>query len=94
MPERLEKLLATLRELETELSAVDSLDPGTREVLESAVEDIQQALQRPGGQPSEADGDQGLQQRLEKSLQDFEASHPGLASLLSRIIDLLGQVGI
>ncbi|MCO6459107.1 MAG: DUF4404 family protein [Pirellulaceae bacterium] len=92
MPARLEKLQDLIRELETELGSLDTLDASTRQALETTVGEIQAAL---AGHPSPADaGDDSLQQRLQGSLQEFEASHPGLASLLSRVIDLLGQIGI
>lgn len=93
MPARLEKLQDLIRELETELGSLDTLDASTRQALETTMGEIQAALAGHPSPPADADDD-SLQQRLQGSLQEFEASHPGLASLLSRVIDLLGQIGI
>lgn len=42
---------------------------------------------------TEADTD-SLQGTLQERVVDFEASHPQLAMILTRVIDLLGQAGI
>lgn len=90
MPQRSEKLRATLTELESELQNLDSVDEATREQLADAAAEIAAALRR--GQRSEATT------RAEDSLQgrlvEFEASHPQLAGIVTRLIDGLGQLGI
>ena len=91
MSEHVERLRAVIQELENELSSLESLDEETRNALEGTVGEIQATLQRPG--PSPVDGG-AIQNRLQDSLQEFGASHPALASMLSRVIDTLGQIGI
>ena len=91
MPEPVERLRAVIQELENELNALESLDEETRSALEGTVGEIQATLQRSG--PTPVDGG-AIQNRLQESLQQFEASHPALASMQSRVIDTLGQIGI
>jgi Domain of unknown function (DUF4404) len=90
MADRADKLRATLAELETELQGLDSLDDQTREELADAAAEIAATLRR--GSRSEATT------RVENSLQgrlvEFEASHPQLAGIVTRLIDGLGQLGI
>ena len=90
MPDRLEKLRATLHELENELREIDSLDDATRKQLADAALEITRALARaePSEQTDEVAG--SLRERLE----EFEASHPQLALIVGRLIDGLGQLGI
>lgn len=98
MPDRIEKLRATLRELEAELAGIDSLDEQTRSELELAREEIEAALQsrssasaaenEPWEHPS------GAIERLRAATRDFEAEHPTLAAIVHRTIDGLGQLGI
>jgi cytochrome c556 len=90
MPDRLDKLRQTLSQLEEELRSVDSLDEATRAQLAEAADEIMAAVER--GSRSEAT------RRAEGSLQDrlaeFEASHPQLAGVVSRVLDGLAQLGI
>lgn len=90
MADRSEKLRSTLAELEAELQSLDSLDDQTREELAEAAAEIAATLRR--GKRSEATS------RVEDSLQgrlvEFEASHPQLAGIVTRLIDGLGQLGI
>ena len=46
MPDRLDKLRETVRELETELASLDSIDLETRSVLETALVEIRETLRR------------------------------------------------
>jgi len=91
MNERLEQLRATVRELEHELSEVDSLDPATRQVLSQAAHEIQQAL---GASAPETLSSPGITQRLRDAAAEFETTHPTLSGVLERVIDALGQIGI
>jgi hypothetical protein len=90
MPDRSEKLRATLSELESELQNIDALDDATRDQLADAAAEIAAALRR--GKRSEAmtNAENSLQGRLV----EFEASHPQLAGIVTRLIDGLGQLGI
>lgn len=89
--QRLEQLRATVRELEQELSEVDSLDPATRQVLSQAAREIQAAL---GANASAPLSTPGITQRLRDAAAEFESSHPTLSGVLERVVDALGQLGI
>ena len=90
MADASDKLRATLKELEAELTSADSLDDDTREQLADAVTAIAATIRR--GKRSEAtrQAEDSLQGRLE----DFEASHPQIAILVGRLLDGLAQLGI
>jgi hypothetical protein len=90
MPDRLEKLRATLHELEAELREIDSLDEDTRKELAEAALEITRALAR-GERSEQTDEVAGS---LKDRLEEFEASHPQLALIVGRLIDGLGQLGI
>jgi chromosome segregation ATPase len=90
MPDRLEKLRATLHELEAELKGIDSLDDATRKELAEAAVEITMVLTR--GQRSEQTDE--VAGSLRERLEEFEASHPQLALIVGRLIDGLGQLGI
>ncbi|HEX5105103.1 MAG TPA: DUF4404 family protein [Pirellulaceae bacterium] len=90
MPDRHEKLRATLHELEAELRELDSLDDETRQLLAEAALEITTALTK--GEKSEQT--QQVEGSLRERLEEFEASHPQLAMIVGRLIDGLGQLGI
>jgi len=88
MPERIDRLRATVRELEKELASLSEIDDQTRDVLEEAVQEIRDALRPQDLEP------QSLASRLKLAAEDFESSHPTLFGIVSRMIDALGQMGI
>ena len=91
MADRLEKLRNTLRELEGELQALGTLDDATREQLAAAADEIAMSLRRGKGKavpPSTRDDS------IQGRLADFEASHPQLAGVVTRLLDGLAQLGI
>jgi uncharacterized protein DUF4404 len=90
MPDRMDKLRAVLSELESELRQVDSVDDATREALADAAAEIAASLRR--GKRSERT--EAAEASLQDRLVEFEASHPQLAGILTRLIDGLGQLGI
>ncbi|HRX78095.1 MAG TPA: DUF4404 family protein [Pirellulaceae bacterium] len=90
MPERIEKLRATVTELEAELASLAELDEPTRALLEEAVSELQATLAK---QPAEIEH-QSLTERLSESAEAFESSHPTLYGLVKRTIDALAQMGI
>lgn len=90
MPDRLDKLRAVLSELESELSQLDSIDEATREALAEAAGEIAQILRR----GKSAEHAQPVVASLQDRLTEFEASHPQLAGIVTRLIDGLGQLGI
>jgi hypothetical protein len=89
MSEEVEKLRATLEELKTELSGMEQDDPEVRELLQSALGDIQQSLEgkEPGGEHSIAD-------RLASAARHYEDTHPNLSATLGGLIDALSRMGI
>jgi hypothetical protein len=90
MADRLDKLRATLSELEAELQGLDSLDDATREQLADAAAEIAASLRR--GKPSEKT--RHAKDSLQDRLVDFEAQHPQLAIIVGRLLDGLAQLGI
>ncbi len=91
MPERLQKLKATIQDLETELESLTAIDADTREMLEEAVAEIHTALRKEDPQHLEP---HSLAERLKTAAEQFESSHPTLFGVVSRTIDILGQMGI
>ena len=91
MPERIAKLQATIEELQAELASLETVDDETRVVLEDAVSEIRAALRK---EEHAELGESSLVTRLRDSAEQFEASHPTLFGIVSRIIDGLGQMGI
>jgi len=91
MSEQVEKLKATVEELEEELHSLEELDDDSRAVLREAVREIQATLheKEPGDMES-----QSLTDRLTDVTHGFEGSHPTLTGIVSRLIDGLGQMGI
>ena len=90
MSDRLDKLRATLSELDAELRSIDSLDDQTREELAAAAAEIAASLRR--GRRS--DQTRQVEDSLQNRLADFEASYPQLAGIVTRLLDGLAQLGI
>ena len=90
MAERLDKLRATLSELDAELRSIDSLDDATREELANAAAEIAASLRRGKRSPQMRQAEDSLQNRLV----DFEAAYPQLAGIVTRLLDGLAQLGI
>ena len=65
----------------------------TREQLADAAEEIARSLRR-GGSPKGAINRAGKQGTLQDRLVDFEAAHPQLAGVVTRLLDGLAQLGI
>jgi hypothetical protein len=93
MSEQSEKLRETVRELEEELSALDSVDEESRLVLEQALGEILEKLvdQR---SLEEASDEEPIGDRLAAATEHWEAQHPRLTNLLDRLIAGLNQLGI
>jgi hypothetical protein len=88
---QVEKLRASVAELERQLSTSQSLDEASRQVLQQALADIRAALEDDQTTDSQR---QSLIQRLGVSVENFEGSHPTLTGTLMRLIDGLRQMGI
>jgi len=90
MSERIEKLRTLLDELEQELHGVEELDDETRSMLQEAAGEIQTALQEEDANLEH----QTMSERLGDAVAEFESSHPTLHAVVTRIVDVLGQMGI
>ncbi len=88
MPEPASRLKSLLDELIAEVRTLESADDATRRLLEAAATEIIQALHRV------ETGHPGDRESLQDRLVEFEASHPNLAAVVHRLIDMLGQMGI
>jgi hypothetical protein len=90
MPDRLEHLRRLLTQLVAELRAADDLDEPTRQKLAEAASEMIAAMHRDEAKASPAEDAGTLRDRIV----EFEASHPNLAAVMNRLIDMLGQMGI
>ncbi len=90
MDDRLAKLRTLLTQLDAELRALGTLDEATREQLADAAEEIAASLRRGERTPKQTGEDDSLQDRLV----EFEAAHPQLAGVVTRLLDGLAQLGI
>jgi hypothetical protein len=90
MSDRLDKLRATLSELDAELRSIDTLDDKTREELAAAAAEIAASLRR----GKRSDQTRQVEDSLQSRLADFEASYPQLAGIVTRLLDGLAQLGI
>jgi hypothetical protein len=91
MDDRISKLRATLSQLESELLALGTLDDATREQLADAAEEIAASLRRGEKRTMKRTGEE---ESLQDRLVEFEASHPQLAGVVTRLLDGLAQLGI
>ncbi|MCI0358952.1 MAG: DUF4404 family protein [Planctomycetaceae bacterium] len=82
------RLRALLDDVVTEVRALHAADDATRQKLEQAATEIIQALHRV------ETGEEGDRESLRDRLVEFEASHPNLAAVVNRLIDMLAQMGI
>jgi hypothetical protein len=91
-----ERLRQTLSELHAELRAAKTVDPATRKMLQESLEEIQQALAEADAAPGDTAvaTPHGVADRLREATAKFEATHPTLAGLLERLIDLMAAAGI
>jgi uncharacterized protein DUF4404 len=88
MADKHARLRMLLSDLVAELRSVQAVDDATRTQLEEAATEIIQALHR--AETGETPTGESLRDRLV----EFEASHPNLAAVVNRLIDMLGQMGI
>lgn len=91
MTEQIERLRATIRELEDELRDIDALDLETRLLLEEALRDIDAKIQGPLSEPRDEDL---LSDRVSGAAEHFETTHPTLFGVLTRLADGLARMGI
>ena len=86
-----EKLQAELAELERQLHGSNTLDAGSRQALQQAVDDIRASMRANEQTDSQR---QSLIERLRLAIEKFEGSHPTLTGTAMRLIDGLQEMGI
>ena len=83
-------LTTLLEQLHNELDHTEAVDEKGRELLRALNADIEELLERSeSGQP-----DDSLFERLQESIDHFEATHPALTTALSHIVTALNNAGI
>ena len=88
-----DELKQTLDTLHEELTQGQQLDDEARRRLQVLLADIQDVLAREPEQSAEG-GDDGLGERLQEAVSEFEAAHPRFSQLIGRIADGLSNLGI
>ncbi len=83
------KLTQLLEQLHNELSNAEAVDEKGRDLLRALSADIHDLLER-----SEDDSSDSLLERLQESIDHFEATHPTLTSTLSHLLTALSNAGI
>ena len=86
------ELLNLLKKLKLEINNIKSVDKSSVEMLDKMKREIDRALER-----SEAKQEiekSSLVERLEKSVEHFEASHPELTAKMNNVINFLNNVGL
>lgn len=99
MSDEIEKLRGTLTELQAELDNVEQDDPEVRELLRTALAEIQETLEEgaagdAGSGGGEANDGDSLADRLGSAASHYEESHPNLSGILGGVIDALSRMGI
>ncbi len=87
-----DQLRAELAQLHSLLQDTQEIDDSTRQSLTQLAEDIQRVLQAPSDRTDQGHTD--LRHRIDDVVLDFEAKHPQLTQILSRVTDLLSNMGI
>jgi hypothetical protein len=88
-----DELKHTLDTLHEELTHGQELDDEARHRLQVLLGDIQDVLAREPQQAADVD-DEGLGERLQEAVSEFEAAHPRFSQLIGRIADGLSNLGI
>ncbi|MDP9084964.1 MAG: DUF4404 family protein [Pseudomonadota bacterium] len=81
-----------LAKLRAELTKAQQADPGSKQSLDDAMQDVHRMIAKPVD--TAALQDATLPDRLEKIAVQFEADHPTLAASARRLVELLSEVGI
>ena len=87
--EELRKLLAEIRD---ELEHTDTDDKRERGLLGDLISDIQELLER--AKKDSVQPEESMLGRLEDAIEDLEADHPTLTSMLSNLLAALSNAGI
>ncbi len=97
-----QELKASLAELHSELSQIENVDPATREMLVTIMQDIVKVLQgdqeeepaTPSPPAEEESPPPHGSDSLRNMVIEFEAEHPKLARTIGQIADGLASLGI
>jgi hypothetical protein len=87
-----EELRKLLLQLHDEIKNTRTVDENGSELLRHLEGDIRAILERSEGNPMQLHP--SIVQRLESALNHFEASHPNLTMLISKLLDSLSNAGI
>ena len=80
-----------LDRLNTEMTAIDTLDGEARQKLQDLESQIAKILEQT---PGDATDDTTLREPIQAAIDDFEKTHPALTMTLGRIMDILNKMGI
>jgi len=84
-----QNLREILERLHAELDRTKSLDEKGREMLRHLNSDIRELLERSG-----EEADESILERLQDSIDYFEATHPRVTQMLSEMMRILSNAGI
>ena len=87
-----QELRKLLEQVHAEIEKTHSVDDKGRELLRHLDADIRSLMERSGDAPVQAGGT--TLQRLEETLDHFEANHPTLTGLLTKLLETLSSAGI
>ncbi len=82
-----------LEQLHKELERTATVDEQGNEMLRQLDDDIRKLLKRSGTE-AEIDADEPMLERLQDTIDYFEASHPRLTTVLSEMMTILSNAGI
>ena len=85
-----QQIAASLERLQKELESLDAINEETEKVLQALRQDVAALAEE---QPP-TEHPHGIIERLRVASQQFESSHPKLASFIEGLIDGLGQIGV
>ena len=88
MPDK--NLTELLEQLHDELDNTKAVDEKGRQLLRSLNTDIEELLDR----SKDVESDDSLLERLQESIDYFEATHPKLTTALSQMLNILNNAGI
>jgi len=86
-----QNLRELLEHLHNELERTEAVDESGREKLRHLDADIRSLLKRSG---EAAETDESMLERLQDSIDHFEATHPRLSLMLSEMMTILSNAGI
>jgi hypothetical protein len=86
------ELLEALEKLHQELDEAEDLDDESRQKLQHLAVHIRTVLDRE--EADDAEEDESFFEQIGESIQEYQASHPGLTAALQHALDILSGAGI